>query len=151
MTSTAYDRNADGKDDVVYEYKGQFPWAAKLDNDFDGYFETALFYNQAGEVIRTEIDRGRAGRPDLIEYNALGRLDSVEPQAESKSACITSWMPKCVRRSMKMVTASLSGLLSLMSSKIPSDKQSPLLRLRQFFFVIHQQALVFARETSGIE
>lgn len=78
MTSTAYDRNADGKDDVVYEYKGQFPWAAKLDNDFDGYFETALFYNQAGEVIRTEIDRGRAGRPDLIEYNALGRLDSVE-------------------------------------------------------------------------
>ena len=23
-------------------------------------------------------DRGRAGRPDLIEYNALGRLDSVE-------------------------------------------------------------------------
>ena len=31
-----------------------------------------------GEVIRTEIDRGRAGRPDLIEYNALGRLDSVE-------------------------------------------------------------------------
>lgn len=22
MTSTAYDRNADGKDDVVYEYKG---------------------------------------------------------------------------------------------------------------------------------
>lgn len=50
-----------------------------------------------------------------------------------------------------MVTASLSGLLSLMSSKIPSDKQSPLLRLRQFFFVIHQQALVFALETSGIE
>ncbi len=50
-----------------------------------------------------------------------------------------------------MVTASLSGLLSLMSSKIPSGKQSPLLRLRQFFFVIHQQALAFDREPSGIE
>lgn len=50
-----------------------------------------------------------------------------------------------------MATASLSGSLSLMSSKTPSDKQSPLLRLRQFFFVIHQQALALAQEPSGIE
>lgn len=78
ITGTAYDRNADGKDDVIYEYKGQVPWAAKFDNNFDGYFETSFFYNYAGEVIRTEIDHFGDGRPDMIEYLSLGRLDSAE-------------------------------------------------------------------------
>jgi len=29
-------------------------------------------------VVRMEIDRNRDGKPDVIEYNTLGKLDSVE-------------------------------------------------------------------------
>lgn len=78
LTGTPHDRNADGKDDVVYEYNDRVPRSAKFDNNFDGYFETLSTYNQHGDVIRTEIDRNRDGKPDVIEYNTLGKLDSVE-------------------------------------------------------------------------
>ena len=78
LTGTPYDRNGDGKDDVVYEYNGRVLRSARFDNNFDGYFETLSIYNQHGDVIRTEIDRNRDGKPDVIEYNTLGKLDSVE-------------------------------------------------------------------------
>jgi hypothetical protein len=78
LSGTPYDRNADGKDDVVYEYNGRVPRSAKFDNNFDGFFETLAIYNRDGDVIRTEIDRNRDGKPDVIEYNTLGKLDSVE-------------------------------------------------------------------------
>jgi len=78
LTGTPYDRNADGKDDVVYEYNGRVLRSVKFDNNFDGFFETLSIYNQHGDVIRTEIDRNRDGKPDVIEYNTLGKLDSVE-------------------------------------------------------------------------
>jgi hypothetical protein len=78
LIGAPYDRNADGKDDVVYEYAGRVPRGAKFDNNFDGFFETSSIYNRNGDVIRTEIDRNRDGKPDVIEYNTLGKLDSVE-------------------------------------------------------------------------
>jgi hypothetical protein len=78
LTGTPYDRNADGKDDVVYEYNDRVPRSAKFDNNFDGFFETLAIYNRDGDVVRMEIDRNRDGKPDVIEYNTLGKLDSVE-------------------------------------------------------------------------
>ena len=78
LTGTPYDRNADGKDDVVYEYNGHVPRSAKFDNNFDGFFETLAIYNRDGDVIRTEVDRNRDGKPDVIEYNTFGKLESVE-------------------------------------------------------------------------
>lgn len=78
LTGTPYDRNVDGKDDMVYEYVGRVLHGAKFDNNFDGFYETSSIYNQNGDVIRTEIDRNRDGKPDVIEYNTLGKLDSLE-------------------------------------------------------------------------
>jgi len=63
---------------VVYEYNGRILRSAKFDNNFDGFFETFSIYNQRRDVIRTEIDRNRDGKPDVIEYNTLGKVDSVE-------------------------------------------------------------------------
>ncbi len=77
-THTPYDRNADGRDDMVFEYVHRKLQSAKFDNNFDGFYETFSVYNQDGDVIRTEIDRNRDGKPDVIEYNTLGKLDSME-------------------------------------------------------------------------
>lgn len=78
LTSTPDDRNADGKDDVVYEYRGRVLQSVTYDNNFDGFFETRSIINRTGDVVRTEIDRNRDGKPDVIEYNTFGKLDSVE-------------------------------------------------------------------------
>ena len=63
---------------MVYEYNGRILRSAKFDNNFDGFFETFSIYNQRRDVIRTEIDHNRDGKPDVIEYNTLGKVDSVE-------------------------------------------------------------------------
>ncbi len=73
-----YDRNRDGKNDAVEEYIDRKLVGAKYDNDFDGYFETTVWYNPNGSAIRTEVDRDRDGKPDVIEYYTMGKLDSVE-------------------------------------------------------------------------
>jgi len=78
LTQTPYDRNADGRDDLVFEYVHQKLQSAKFDNNFDGFYETFSVYNRDGDVIRTEIDRNRDGKPDVIEYNTLGKLDSMD-------------------------------------------------------------------------
>jgi len=93
LTGTPYDRNGDGKDDVVYEYNDRVLRSAKFDNNFDGYFETLFICNQRGDVIRIEIDRNRDGKPDVIEYRTLGKLDSVEfidsGTGKVRNACFT--------------------------------------------------------------
>jgi len=78
QTHTPYDRNADGRDDMVFEYVHRKLQSAKFDNNFDGFYETFSVYNRDGDIIRTEIDRNRDGKPDVIEYNTLGKLDSME-------------------------------------------------------------------------
>lgn len=78
LTGTPYDRNADGTDDVVYEYSGRVVRGAKFDNNFDGFFETLAIYNRNGDVIRTEIDRNHDGKPDVFEYYTFGKLESEE-------------------------------------------------------------------------
>lgn len=40
LAEAPYDRNADGKDDLIYEYAGPVLRSAKFDNNFDGFFET---------------------------------------------------------------------------------------------------------------
>ncbi len=78
LTGTPYDRNADGTDDVVYEYSGRAMRGAKYDNNFDGFFETVLIFNRHGDILRTEIDRNRDGKPDVIGHNTFGKLDFLE-------------------------------------------------------------------------
>ncbi len=78
LIGTPYDRNGDSKDDVIYEYVGRVPQSIQYDNDFDGFFETRSIFNRNGDVISTEIDRNRDGKPDVIEYNTFGKLDSEE-------------------------------------------------------------------------
>lgn len=78
VTRTPYDRNADGRDDLIYEYVGRVLRSAKSDNNFDGFYETFSIFNNDGDVIRTEIDRNRDGKADVIEYNTLGKLDSMD-------------------------------------------------------------------------
>lgn len=78
LTGTPYDRNGDSKDDVIYEYVGRVLQSIRYDNDFDGIFETRSILNRNGDVISTEIDRDRDGKPNVIEYYTFGRIDSVE-------------------------------------------------------------------------
>ena len=50
----------------------------KYDNDFDGYFETHYTFSRNGYLLKGAIDRSRTGKPDVITYYTLGRIDMVE-------------------------------------------------------------------------
>jgi hypothetical protein len=78
LTGTPYDRNGDGKDDVIYEYGGRVLQSITYDNNFDGFFETRYILNRNGDVVSTEIDRNRDGQPDVIGHNTFSKLDFVE-------------------------------------------------------------------------
>ncbi|MBS0180783.1 MAG: DUF2007 domain-containing protein [Nitrospira sp.] len=72
------DRNGDGKADVISIYDNNKLVGEKYDNDFDGYFETQYTYNRNGYLLKGTSDRLRKGKPDIITYYTLGRIDMVE-------------------------------------------------------------------------
>ncbi len=78
LTGNPYDRNGDGKDDVINEYVGRVLQSITYDNNFDGFFETRYIFNRNGDVVSTEIDRNQDGKPDVVGHNTLGKLDFVE-------------------------------------------------------------------------
>jgi hypothetical protein len=72
------DRNADGKVDVIGTYKNGWLKSEKLDDNFDGFFETLYEYNRAGWAVKGEIDLDKDGKPDLIEHYTLGKYSSKD-------------------------------------------------------------------------
>lgn len=78
LRTDEFDRNGDGKADVVYVYDRNKVVGVKYDHDFDGHYETIYTYDRNGDTLKGTIDRYRTGKPDIIQYYTHGKTDSVE-------------------------------------------------------------------------
>ena len=72
------DRNNDGKEDIVETFRDGVLVEQKLDDDFDGIFETVYQFNRKGFVTKGKVDRNQDGTPDLIEDYTFGILKSQD-------------------------------------------------------------------------
>ena len=76
LKSYPTDRNKDGKEDLVETFRDGFLVEQRLDNDFNGIFETVYQFNRKGLVTKGEVDRNQDGIPDLIGDYIFGILKS---------------------------------------------------------------------------
>ena len=70
------DRNKDGKEDLIETFRDGVLVEQKLDNDFNGTFETVYQFNWKGFVTKEIVDRNQDGTPDLIGDYTFGILKS---------------------------------------------------------------------------
>ena len=78
LKSDPTDRNNDGKEDFVETIRDGILVEQKLDDDFNGIFETVYKFNRKGFVTKGEVDRNQDGTPDLIGDYTFGIFKSED-------------------------------------------------------------------------
>ena len=78
LKSYPTDRNKDGKVDFVETFRDGVLVEQKLDDDFNGIFETVYQFNRKGLVTKGTVDRNQDGTPDLIGDYTFGILKSYD-------------------------------------------------------------------------
>ncbi|MDX1959344.1 MAG: hypothetical protein SFU98_12265 [Leptospiraceae bacterium] len=71
------DTNGDGKIDLVrWLLPNEFIAIVQRDNDFDEYLETTNYYNSAKQIVRSEVDSDKDGKPDKIFWTTRAEVDT---------------------------------------------------------------------------
>jgi antitoxin component YwqK of YwqJK toxin-antitoxin module len=78
ISKATHDRNLDGTVDLIYNYSfSGIVKSAELDNDFDGAFETKLYFRK-GNVTLEEMDETQNGVVERRTHYKFGQLDSID-------------------------------------------------------------------------